>query len=191
MWARYSSAQFEQGAGRHACNNPYSRQIDAEMFKSMSAINNWQIPYEKFLNLISPSFTAIDEAEDMSAILARTHIILLTDNGIYFRVASTSKEPVEFIPWDENSPKDLLTPSQFPIFKAYKLNPDHHQLPESYHEDCAWSQEILRRLLHGERVPSSHTILQPRNLFGERRPHVHKHFLKLMLNNILSSKTCA
>ena len=28
VWARYSSVQFDQGAGRYACNNPYNHDID-------------------------------------------------------------------------------------------------------------------------------------------------------------------
>ena len=35
VWARYSSAQFDQGAGRHACNNPYNQNVDRELFEQM------------------------------------------------------------------------------------------------------------------------------------------------------------
>ena len=55
-----------------------------------------QITHAKFLEIIKPSFLAIDEDEDFDAILARTHIILLTDNGVYYRLASTSSKPVDF-----------------------------------------------------------------------------------------------
>ena len=33
VWARYSSAYFEQSAGRHACNNPYNQKHEEEVFK--------------------------------------------------------------------------------------------------------------------------------------------------------------
>ena len=156
MWARYSSAQFDQGSGRHACNNPYDRSTDDEVFATMHKGNFWKIPYDKFLQLIQPSFSAVEDPEDMDAIMARTHLIVITDHGLYFRVANTSKDPVGFIRWEENAPKDLLSSTQTSVFKQYKMNPDKHQLPPSYHEDCLWSQEVLRRLLHGESVPSSY-----------------------------------
>ncbi|CAE7776876.1 unnamed protein product [Symbiodinium sp. CCMP2592] len=145
----YSSAHFEQGAGRHACNNPYDRSVDEEAFASMKTTKCWHISHENFIKLITPSFSAVDEAEDLDAILARTHFIVLTDSGVYHRVAATAKDYVSFIPWD-NEPKDLLVQSQHEIFKAYKLNPHAHELPPSYHEDSVWSQELLRRLLNGE-----------------------------------------
>ncbi|CAE7554952.1 unnamed protein product, partial [Symbiodinium pilosum] len=139
VWARYSSAHFEQGAGRHACNKSYDRDADEKFFKTMDASKFWEISHDEFLTLIAPSFTAVDDKEDMDAILARAHMIIITDSGVYYRVATTDKRPVTFIPWG-NEPKDLLAASQHEIFRAYKLNPHLHQLPPSYHEDSAWSQ---------------------------------------------------
>ncbi|CAE7631905.1 unnamed protein product, partial [Symbiodinium sp. CCMP2592] len=161
VWARYSSAHFEQGAGRHACNNPYDRSVDEEAFANMNTTKCWHISHENFIKLITPSFSAVDEAEDLDAILARTHFIVLTDSGVYHRVAAAAKDYVSFIPCWDNEPKDLLVQSQHEIFKAYKLNPHAHELPPSYHEDSVWSQE-LRRLLNGESIPRGCTIYRPR-----------------------------
>ena len=166
VWARYTSAQFDQGAGRHACNNPYARDLDEKLYMDMKKSKVWQAPHNKFIDMIKPSFAAIDEDEDMDAILARTHIILITDCGIYYRVASTSKDPISFIQWDDNEPMDLMTASQKPIFKQYKMQPHVHNYPASYLEDLAWSQTLIRRLLNGEPVPRSHTRLRPTSLFG-------------------------
>ena len=55
----------------------------------------------------------------MDAILARTHLIVITDSGVYYRVASTSKDPVSFMLWDPKEPKDLVAASQHHIFKQY------------------------------------------------------------------------
>ncbi|CAE7830488.1 unnamed protein product [Symbiodinium necroappetens] len=166
VWARYTSAQFDQGAGRHACNNPYARDLDEKLYMDMKKSKVWQAPHNKFIDMIKPSFAAIDEDEDMDAILARTHIILITDCGIYYRVASTSKDPISFIQWDDNEPMDLMTASQKPIFKQYKMQPHVHNYPASYLEDLAWSQTLIRRLLNGEPVPRGHTVLRPTSLFG-------------------------
>jgi len=34
VWARYSTAYFEQAAGRQACNNPYNQDLDNEFGKT-------------------------------------------------------------------------------------------------------------------------------------------------------------
>lgn len=164
VWARCSSAQFDQGAGRHVCNNPYNQNVDRELFEQMQKERKTSISHSQFLDLIAPSFSGIDDAEDMAAILARTHMIVLTDHGIYWRLALTSKS-VEFIAWSEDHVKDLIAESQRPIFQNFKRNPDGHTLPSSFHEDALWSQELLRRLLNGEAVPRTVTI-RGWSLFG-------------------------
>ena len=98
VWARYSSAQqFDQGSGRHACNNPYNHILEAELYQKMESTSTWYIEHKDLRDLIAPSFAAVDDSEDMAAILARTHIILLTETGVYYRVASTEKVKVECI----------------------------------------------------------------------------------------------
>ena len=109
VWARYSSAYFEQGASRQACNNPYDRGVDDEQVKEMRASNIWEIKHKDFMKLIQPSFACIDEAEDMDAIIARTHIIVITDHGIYWRLAHPQHRTVPFVQWPENEPHDLLS----------------------------------------------------------------------------------
>ncbi|CAE7237241.1 unnamed protein product, partial [Symbiodinium sp. CCMP2456] len=163
----YTSAHFEQGAGRHACNNPYNKAAENKVFQEMQQSKLFQITHAKFLEIIKPSFLAIDEDEDFDAILARTHIILLTDNGVYYRLASTPSKPVDVIPW-EHQRKDLLGQPQHAIYKTYKCGPTNHRLPPNFSADMAWSQEFLRRVLAGEPVPGTPTILCNVGLFEDR-----------------------
>ncbi|CAE7338682.1 unnamed protein product, partial [Symbiodinium sp. KB8] len=142
VWARYTSAHLEQGAGRHACNNPSNKAVENKVFQEMQKIKLFQIIHAKFLEIIKPSCLAIDEDEDFDAILAGTHIILLTDNGVYYRLASTSSKPVAFIP-REYQPKDLLDQSQHAIYKAYTCDPTSRPLPPNFSAHMAWSQEVL------------------------------------------------
>ena len=81
VWARYSSAQFDQGAGRHACNIPCNHDIDDVLAGDLQKNGKTEIAHNDFMDLIAPSFTGVDDKEDMAAILARTHMIVLTDNG--------------------------------------------------------------------------------------------------------------
>lgn len=173
VWARYSSAQFDQGAGRHACNNPYNAQVDEDIVQE--AINNGKtaVSRKKILDSISPSFAGIEDPEDMSAILARTHLIGLTDAAVYFRFANTDKGDVDFITWPNNEPRDLLTPEQKLVFQEYKKNPDGHTLPQRFHEDAVWSQELIRKLMRGEYVPRTITI-RGRALFGGQASTTHQ-----------------
>lgn len=117
VWARYSSAQFDQGAGRHACNSPCNAQLAEDIVQE--AVNNGKtaVSRKNFLDLISPSFAGVEGPEDMSAILARTHLIVLADPPVYFRLASADKGDVDFITWPSNEPRDLLTPEQKLVFQ--------------------------------------------------------------------------
>eukprot|EP00438_Fugacium_kawagutii_P007346 Skav219313 [mRNA] locus=scaffold1152:120684:121398:- [translate_table: standard] len=124
----------------------------------MQSTSTWRIEHRDFLDIISPSFTGVEDSEDMAAILARTHIILLSDNAVYYRVASVEKGKVDCLPWPAPEVKDILAPEYKPIFKAYKANPEQHSLPDGYHADMVWSQELLRKLLAGERIPRTMTI---------------------------------
>ena len=167
VWARYSSAQFDQGAGRHACNNPYNAKLETEILENASKAAKMNcIFYKDFLDLIAPSFGAVEDSEDMAAILARTHLIVLIEKGCYWRLAGTSTDDVPFNMWPENHSKDLLLDSQKPIFKAYKKDPDAHTLPPNFHADSVWSQELLRKLLSGEEIPRTITI-RGASLFGD------------------------
>ena len=173
VWARYSSAYFEQSAGRHACNNPYNQKHEEQVLKEMKDKGSAAISYKDFIDIINPSFAAVDSPEDMDAIMTRTHVILITENGIFWRVASTHKKDVSFIAWPQRETPDILVPDQLPIFKEYKANPGNHQLPPGFHEDSVWSQEVLRRLISGEQVPKIVTIHRHQGLFGQEVPPQH------------------
>ena len=121
VWARYSSAQFDQGSGRHACNNPYNHILEAELYQKMESTSTWYIERKDFLDLIAPSFSAVEDSEDMATILASTRISLLTENGVHYHVASTEKVKVECIPWPRQDMKDILALEYKPIFKPTKL----------------------------------------------------------------------
>ena len=136
----------------------------------MRASNIWEIKHKDFMKLIQPSFACIDEAEDMDAIIARTHIIVITDHGIYWRLAHPQHRTVPFVQWPENEPHDLLIPSQKDIFRSYKKDPFKHTPPPSFHADMVWSQEVLQRLLRGESIPRTITIRPGRSLFGDIEP---------------------
>ena len=161
VWARYTSAQFDQGASRQACNNAYDRELEKKLYDEMQGSRSYQIDYTKFVLLIRPSFASVDEGEDMDAILTRTHMILITPHGVYYRVATTSQDPVSFIAWPAGEPHDLLAPQYKPVFMEYKKDPTHHKLPASHHEDMVWSQALLTRLIMGEPVPPTLTIMNP------------------------------
>eukprot|EP00438_Fugacium_kawagutii_P036447 Skav213608 [mRNA] locus=scaffold1971:113239:115468:+ [translate_table: standard] len=146
-----------------------SQTMDAELAKKINAEGIMDVSHADFLAFLAPSFTGIEDPQDMAAILARTHLIVLTDNGVYYRIASTEEKNVDFIKWPNSNERDLLAPAYRPVFQAYKKNPSDHTLPEAYHADSAWSQELLRRLLNGARIPRTVTTRSYANVFGETR----------------------
>ena len=174
VWARYSSTQFDQGAARHACNNPYNVALEDDILENAPKAGKINcIAHKDFLDLVAPSFGGVEDIEDSAAILARTHLIVLTEKGVYWRLAGTGKEDVPFTLWPENESKYLLVAAQKPIFKAYKKDPAAHTLPSNFHEDCVWSQELLRKVLSGEVVPRTITI-RGMSLFGSGSSERHE-----------------
>ena len=132
-----------------------------------------EVSHADFLALLAPSFAGVEDAQDMAAILPRTHLIVLTDSGVYYRVASTQEQAVQFLTWPDSTDRDLLAASYRPVFHAYKKNPSMQTLPESFHADSAWSQELLRRLLNGESIPRTMTI-RGHSVFGQSREVIQK-----------------
>ena len=59
VWARYSSAQFDQGAGRHACNIPCNHDIDDVLAGDLQKNGKTEIAHNDFMDLIAPSFTGV------------------------------------------------------------------------------------------------------------------------------------
>ena len=108
-------------------------QIEEDLVKGMQASGKQKIEHKDFLDLVAPSFAGVEDKADLAAILARTHLIVLTDHGVYWRLASTGATSVPFIPWPNPEAKDLLAEAERPIFRAYKRNPQAHELPESFH----------------------------------------------------------
>ena len=119
----------------------------------MQSTGFWNIQHKDFLDLIAPSFTGVEDAEDMAAILARMHVIVLTENGVYYRVASTEKGNVDFIAWQNPQMKDILAPEYKPIFKAYKADPEAHVLPEGYHADLSGPKSCFANFFEGNQLP--------------------------------------
>ena len=52
---------------------PTTMFLIVELFEKMQSTGFWNIQHKDFLELIAPSFTGVEDAEDMAAILARTH----------------------------------------------------------------------------------------------------------------------
>ena len=61
VWARHSSAQFDQGAGRHACDNPYNTEVDESIIKEALKNGKTMVSHKDFLDLISPSFAGVED----------------------------------------------------------------------------------------------------------------------------------
>lgn len=157
---------FEQSSGRQACNNPYNRGVDEEMFKQMESKQERRIPYKEFLALIQPSCASVDSLDDMDAIMARTHMVVITDHGVYWRVAHY-QAPRPLYSMARRRPPRPASPRPSPHLQGIQSNPRKHSLPPNFDAGTVWSQTILRRLVAGEPVPKFETIITNGGLFGD------------------------
>ena len=127
----------------------------------MAESQNGKITHEQFMLLIEPSFAACDNDEDMQAIVARAHIIVVTEKHIFHRVATPEKTQVPFFEFPDMNNRDLFSDESKPAWRAYKQNPTHEVYPANFQEDTVWSQEFLRRLIRGEPLPPTLTVRGP------------------------------
>lgn len=104
--ARDSSAQFWEARLQQSIQCQVGIRNLGERIES-------RIFYKDFLDLIAPSSGGVEDAEDMAAILARTHVIVLADKGVYWRLAGTDTDDVPFMSWPENQ---SLSPARCKLF---------------------------------------------------------------------------
>lgn len=164
MWARWGSAQFDRGASRQVCSNPYCKVTEE---KAVEEARDNTISHARFMELVMPSFAAVKEPADFEAILARSHILVLTDKHIFYRHAEPRHVHVPFIQWPNLNQKDLLSEETRPDWLEYKRNPGSQTYPARYHEDAIWSQEYLKRVIRGEPIPIVATV-RISNLFSSQ-----------------------
>ena len=76
------------------------------------------------------------ENTDVEAYLARFHIVLASDDWIYYRFASTDmNKPVPRMPWPTPNKPDFFVPETTEIMKKYKK--DQTFKPDGYDLDYA------------------------------------------------------
>ena len=155
LWARWGGASFDMGQSRQSCVNPYHKA--GEPTKSCSVFRE-EITLAEFINMVDVNFPKGSDAEDVMAYINRMHIVLLTDNWIYWRLADAGDANVPRMEWPTPDPKkrDLFVPEVREILKAYKK--DNKYRPAQYESDFAWDVELVRMLSRGERPPRTTTI---------------------------------
>ena len=154
-WARWGSSTFDMGSCRQACNNPYCEMTEA---RAVKASKDQTITHEEFVALISPSFSSITEPADMDAILARGHCIVLTEEYIFWCVATPDHPAVKFMKWPNPEKRDLLSEATRPAWKTYKNNPHSGALSDDHTAGMVWSREYIGKLTRGEAVPKIATV---------------------------------
>jgi hypothetical protein len=177
LWARYGSSTFDQSASRQACNNPICKtSVKNAIEKAQHAA-----PFELFLDIIKPSFKAITDEEDLLAILARTHVVVISDETVFWRFASEDKNPVPFRLWPKNVKPDLFSLEAKPAMKAYKENPNARVYCADFQEKREWSQVFLQKCIYGEEMPKILSVTGPSLLDPEPKTSYRFPTLKRML----------
>ncbi|CAK0862483.1 unnamed protein product, partial [Prorocentrum cordatum] len=104
---------------------------------------------------------------DVEAYLARSNIALLTDDWIYLRLASKTKDPVPRFPWPAPDKPDLFTPETTPILRRYKK--DQTFAPTDYDMHMRWSVAAMKKFSRGDDIGRSSTVRGP-TLFDQDAP---------------------
>ncbi|CAK0808384.1 unnamed protein product [Prorocentrum cordatum] len=169
LWARWGGASFEQDQSRQICVNPYDREFEK---KVRSTRRGQQVTkFDDFLKTIDRNFAGEKQRgyqmADVEAHMARSNIVLLTDDWMYLWLASTTKDPAPRFPWPVPEKPDLCTPETTPILKRFKK--DHTFAPPDYGAHMKWAVAAMKKLARGEDIGRSRAVRGP-TLFDQDAP---------------------
>lgn len=151
LWARWGGCAFEQGSCRQAVANPYDRDAEKAAL-DVATLNKYDLDLLK--RIIHPSLEEVRTEEDFNAILARTHVIVVTDLGVHWRVASANLEDgAEFTPWPNPRSPDLFVSEVRDI-----TSPAIRTLSSDYADKMAWSIGYMGNVAAGIDVPTVATV---------------------------------
>ncbi|CAK0861487.1 unnamed protein product [Prorocentrum cordatum] len=151
LWARWGGCAFEQGPCRQAVANPYDRDAEKAALDA-ATLNEYGLDLLK--RIIAPSLGDVRTEEDFHAVLARAHVIVVTDLGVHWRVASANlQDGAEFMPWPNPRSPDLFV-SEVRDTTSPAIRP----LPSDYAEKMAWSIGCMSNVVAGLDVPTIATV---------------------------------
>ena len=166
---RWGGASFEQNQSRQICVNPY----DQEFEKKVRSIRRGQevVKFDDFLKIIDCNFTGEKQSgyqmADVEAYMARSNIVVLTEDWMYLWLASTTKDPVPRFQWPVPEKPDLFTPETTPVLKRFKK--DQTFAPPDYDAHMKWAVAAMKKLARGEDIKRGKTIRGP-TLFDQDAP---------------------
>ena len=148
--------------------NVLSGALDAAVNKAKNKGRHY-LTDDEFMEVIAPSFRAVDELEDMRAVLERTHFIVCGDNYVLFRQVRvcSGDAQVKFFEY-EGGRKVLLSEQVCVQMGKYRENMRNEVYPEDFMHDAAFSRRLMMKLKKREPIPLVMTISGP-DLFGNRR----------------------
>jgi len=174
IWGRYGSATKDQGANRQACSTPIKKKALRESLAQAGKSNC--ISHGEFLLVIEPSFTSINDEEDMVAVVARTHTVVCPEptHVVLWHTAAEEAKLMSFRYWPKG-----LKPARFnmeckPVFKAYKDNPNARVYSDDFQWKRDWSQVFLCSCIYGGPLPPILTISGP-TMFDPRPSTIYKY----------------
>ena len=159
LWARWGGCGFEQGSCRQAVANPYDRDAERAALDA-ATLNKYDLDH--FKKIVAPSLEEVKSEEDFNAVLARSHVVVVTDLGVHWRVASADLEDgAEFMPWPNPRAPDLFA-SEVRDTSSPAVRP----LPSDYADKMEWSIGYMRSLVEGRDVPTVATV-RIASMFGD------------------------
>ncbi|CAK0804558.1 unnamed protein product, partial [Prorocentrum cordatum] len=148
-WARWGSPEFDTGSSRQVCNNACDKDFEAELVSKWTEGTPKDVSSDDFMKLIRPSFCQVED-EDLLAIGARTHFVLVTDKRVYFRHPSDGRGRAPRWTYTNPNKPDLFNERCKEAFGAYKQDPTKPVYPAYFEDDVKWSMNYLKRLLLNE-----------------------------------------
>ncbi|CAK0844083.1 unnamed protein product [Prorocentrum cordatum] len=164
LWARWGGCAFEQRSSRQAVANPYDREAERAALAA-ATLGKYSLGYLE--KIVAPSLEAVDDEEDLHAILGRANVVVVADTGVHWRVASADLQVgAEYMQWPDPACPDLFNED-----KRDHTSPAIRPMPADFEEKMQWSIGYMQNLVDGQDVPTVAAV-RVASVFGDRPDRV-------------------
>ena len=160
---RWTASRFVQHQLRIICDNRVNE--DAEPQDE----DLTEIPFNAFLDMITPAFADKCGRQDMMACLKRAHWIVNMKYGVYLRRAGTCTDPVRRIHYTDGI-QDFLSPEGRKVIGHMRAG--NKSPPVDWADKRQWSHDLITMLMESDQKPPRTMVIieQPSPFDSESEP---------------------
>lgn len=138
---RWGAAKFPQGQMRLYMVNDLDVSAEPKQVSGMTSIS-----HKEFMEILEPAWMKGSTVSDVNAVLKRTCILIITNQFLYWRLATEAEVRVERMPLDSNM--SLLRQSGGEKYMRYRKG--ERTLPDDFELHARWEQAWMKSIMENQ-----------------------------------------